>query len=174
MKGIFSVFPVLLLCGCTYTDVYVHEETDSIRKKWFTEPEYIHELLDDVDLIIFPNFREFQPGYENPSGQLGVISKDPVAIRFKDAKFANPDTGFRYEKIMNESLETREIEGFAGAGLWNYYVGGIALIGKENYSDFYGASEIEITISYSVNGNFDESMTFKLARISKGYFILVQ
>ena len=172
MKKFLSLFLVLFLYGCTYTDIYVHEETEIFRKFTPSRHDYIVSVLEEFELILYPNFRYFRPGYDDQYALLGIISKEPASIHISNVKFANIDTGLLHEYIVNETVTTFSSESFRGIRNLDFYGNGIRLSGEEIYPKFYGASEIEMTIFYSVDGRSNESKTFKLKRVTDVSFIL--
>lgn len=172
MKKLLSLFSVLFLYGCTYTDVYVHEDTEVFSNIGLERNSNIVNALEEFDLILYPNFRRFRPGYDDRYALLGIFSKEPVSIHVSNVKFVNLDTGSLHEYIVNETLTTFAPEDFRGNLNLDFYGSGTRISGEEIYQDIYGAMEIEMTVFYSVNGRSIESKTFKLKRVTDVSFIL--
>lgn len=172
MKILLSLLSTLCLSGCIYTDVYVHEETQILNRRTPADHDRIVDLLADAEFLLYPDLTYFRSGYDVPYVLLSAISKEPGAIHISSVQFFNIDTGLLHESAVDETGTLQYSENFGGISNLGRYSKGFRLSVADIYPKVYGASEIEMTISYSVYGRSTESKTFRLKRLTDVFFIL--
>lgn len=139
-----------------------------------SEPDEVVKILSDAELVRYPDFAYFPPGYDNPCVSLNVISKDAGPLHISKVEFLNVDTGLLYEVAVNETVTPAYSDSFRGIRNLERYSTGVRLSGEDIYPKLYGASAIDMTVSYSIRDGSNGSRSFNLKPASVKQFILVQ
>jgi hypothetical protein len=146
MKIWLALFVSALLSGCAYVPgpVYVHEETDELRRSMYSGRV---DGAAERDFVLIPDFRTFTDGFDPRSSYLRILSKEPIDVIFNSVTFRRPGTHLVREVMLDQTIQVNYP--FYKTG---YYSGALGLLGAHNSEGFVDSPRIDFDLTYTRNG----------------------
>jgi hypothetical protein len=146
MRIWMALFISVLLSGCAYVpgSVYVHEETDELRRSMYSGRV---DGAAERDFILVPDFRTFTDGFDPKSAYLKILSKEPIDVSFSSVTFRRPGTAVVREVMLDQTIHVNYP--FYSTG---YYTGAVTLLGATNSEGLVDSPRIDFDLTYTKNG----------------------
>ena len=146
MRIWLAFFVSVVLSGCAYVPgpVYVHDETDELRRSMYSGRV---DGAADRDFILIPDFRTFTDGFDPKSAYLKILSKEPIDVTFSSVTFRRPGTTVVREVMLDQTIQINYP--FYSTG---YYSGALALLGAMNSEGLIDSPRIDFDLTYTKNG----------------------
>jgi hypothetical protein len=146
MRNCLTVFVAFLMSGCAYVPgpVYVHEETDELRRSMYSGRV---DGSAERDFVLIPDFRTFTNGFDPRSAYLKILSKEPIEVTFNSVTFRRPGTTLVREVTLDQTIQVNYP--FYSSG---YYSGALGLLDAHNSEGLQDSRRIDFDLTYTRNG----------------------